>query len=242
MHLIGGRIAFFSRSQSLTALTAAVVGSGDEQGLSELKSREAALEKEQSDKKLADDLAKQIKEITDSNAKTSTYDLLTGITAVQSALNADTISAQAKYTYYKALADTLQSLLSAQISQTARERKTRIRKPTRRRVLTPRLQTPVRRKPQLIWRSSSAWNPLRTTLGKALYDRTNSLLLRDHAARNQEDMAKLDADYQTDLIAIYSAEINARLRGKRFTSTKANRALVGTTLSEQGFATIPLSF
>ena len=74
--------------------------------------------------------------------------------------------------------------------------------------------------------------------GKGPQDRVNALLLATAAARHQADMAKLDADYQADVITIYNAEIDARLR-QAVHLDEANVAVASGKFGERGLASPP---
>jgi hypothetical protein len=90
----------------------------------------------------------------------------------------------------------------------------------------------------LINLATAAENVANDYAGQGSYDRVNSLLIATALARHKADMAKLDADYQADLIIIYNAEINAVLR-QVIDLNDANTALGSTVLSERGFAIPP---
>jgi hypothetical protein len=137
----------------------------------------------------------------------------------------------AKHLGYKALADTLQSFLSAQISNnSAQNQKAAAQTDARFAPKTSQAQAAIDL-------AISGANLADDYAGQGSYDRVNSLLLATAAARHQADMAKLDADYQSDLITIYNAEIDTQLR-EVIHMNEARIALGSGDLSDHAFASI----
>lgn len=228
-----GDIASYSRSQRLLGLNPWL--GGELRTL--ITTRDAAVEQRKNDQAEADALTKQIKDITSSNAKSdksdaSSGDLSTAADQIQSKLNDNSFPAMAKYLGLRALASQLQSLLSDQLAQNAPQPQSSAQKPQSK-------SSPKSNQVQaLIDLATSAKSITDAYAGKGPHDRVNALLLATAAARHQADMAKLDADYQTDVITIYNAEIDTRLR-QAVHLDEANVALASRKSAERGFAASP---
>jgi hypothetical protein len=227
-----GRIEAISRNQPMATLQAWLDHNSDLYQL--IDKRAQAVTQRQKDQSKADALAAQIKEATESSGKPDTYsdEMRTKVADAQTALK--DAPPLAKYLGYKALADTLQSFLSAQISQNATQNQ------------AAAAQTNAKSAPKTsqaqaaIDLAISGANLVDDYAGQGSYDRVNSLLLATAAARHQADMAKLDADYQADLITIYDAEISTQLREVTHLN-EASIALGSRSLSDEGYASIPLA-
>jgi len=216
-----GNIARYSRSQRLLGLNPWL--GGELRTL--VNTRDAAVEQRKNDQTEADTLTQQIKKVTSSNTKSdksdaSSGELSTTVDQIQRKLNNNSFPAVAKYLGLTGLANQLQSLLSDQLSQNTPQPKSSAEKPE------PTSSPKSNQVQALINLATSAKTLTDDYAGKGPHDRVNALLLATAAARHQADMAKLDADYQADVITIYNAEIDTRLR-QAVHLDEANVALLG---------------
>jgi len=230
-----GDIASYSRSQRLLGLNPWL--GGEIRTL--VNTRDAAVDLRKNDQAEADALTQQIKEITSSNTKSdksdaSSGDLSTTVDQIQSKLNDNSFPAVAKYLGLTALSSQLQSLLSDQLAQNAPQPQSSAQKPQ------PKSSPKSNQVQALIDLATSAKSLTDAYAGKGPHDRVNALLLATAASRHQADMAKLDADYQADVITIYNAEIDSRLR-QTVHLDEANMALASRKFAERGFASPPPS-
>jgi len=228
-----GNIARYSRSQRLLGLNPWL--GGELRTL--VNTRDAAVEQRKNDQTEADTLTQQIKKVTSSNTKSdksdaSSGELSTTVDQIQRKLNNNSFPAVAKYLGLTGLANQLQSLLSDQLSQNTPQPKSSAEKPE------PTSSPKSNQVQALINLATSAKTLTDDYAGKGPHDRVNALLLATAAARHQADMAKLDADYQADVITIYNAEIDTRLR-QAVHLDEANVALSSGTFAERGFASPP---
>ena len=240
------QVASIKREQQLPSLKAQLSGGT----LFEvLTSRNTALAQQQADQETAATMQKRIDDINDSAKITGTYstELRSAVTKLQKDL--ETASPVAKYIGYKTLADKLQGFLSAQVSHNSAPTQT----PSSQKSAAQHAETqkpapqgtgktpPTTSQAQaFIGLATAGANLADNYSGQGSYSRVNSLLLATAAARHQMQMAKLDADYQADLIKVYDAEVNALSREVTHLY-EASQTLRAQTLNDTGYATSPIN-
>ncbi len=216
-----------------------------------IDARDKAVRARQDDQAQADALTAQISKL--SSPDTSSDDFGTTLNDVRQKLDnaSSSVPALAKYFGYTALANKLQSVLTGQLNENVPPPTNGNKKETN--ALPNGDQTPAAAPTQNVTMQPQATPTPKSNQVQALIDlatnvktltdeyagkdpnaRVNALLLATAAARHQADMAKLDADYQADLITIYNAEIDARLR-EAIHLDEANVALASRHFLERGF-------
>jgi hypothetical protein len=200
--------------------------------------RKIAIKKRENDQADADKLAAQIAQLAD--PKTQPDQFATTLADVENKLgnSSSAVSAVAKYFGYTALANQLESVLTSQVKQNApppKSDQTPAATPNQKAASQPKATaTPQTNQVQTLIDLATNVKSLADDYGgKDPNARVGALLLAKAAAQHQADMAKLDADYQADLIVIYDAEINARLR-QAIDLDNADQALATTQLPEHG--------
>jgi hypothetical protein len=203
-----------------------------------LDARKTAIEKRKNDQADADKLAAQIAQLADPHTQPKKF--ATTLTDVETKLgnSGSAISAVAKYFGYTALANQLQSVLTGQLNQNAPHPKsdqTPAATPNQKAAGQPQATaTPQSNQVQtLIDLATNVKSLADDYAGKDPNARVYALILAKAAAQHQADMAKLDADYQADLITIYNAEISVRL-SQAIHLDEAHQALLATQLPEHG--------
>lgn len=197
-----------------------------------INARDAVAQKKADDQKEADILAAKIAKLGKPETSASDFDSI--LSEVKKSLGPKS-SALSKLSGNSAIAAQLQSFLSDQLGQNAPKPQgssanagTSDKQPTRD---TGRIQ-------DLIDLATSGSNLASAYANQDPHTRVNSLLLATAYARHQANMAKLDADYQDDLIMIYNAEINVRFR-QAIHLNEVNLALDSKNFIAQGFASPP---
>jgi hypothetical protein len=217
--------------QSLTEGIQKWLGDGDL--LSLIHDRDDAVQKQADDNAQAQALKAEIAKLT--KPDTTQTDLASTISEAKTLLTGTNVSALTKYLGNSAIIAQLQSLLSDQLAQNAL-------KPASDKAGAAKSDNQPTRDPARIQAvidlATSGGNLAADYAGQGSFDRVNSLLLATAYARHQAEMAKLDADYQGDLIRIYNAEIDARFL-QAIHLSEANFALDSDHFIENGFASPP---
>jgi len=213
-----------------------------------IQKRDDAVQKRANDKAEADDLAAKIAKLSKPDLSIGEFDSI--VSEVKKALGPGS-SALSQYLDNSAIAGQLQFLLSDQLGQNVPKLQGSAATPANRSAAqnAPTSQ-PLSAKPSkqptsdtgriqaLIDLAMSGANFASAYTDQGSYDRVNSLLLATAYARHKANMAKLDADYQDDLITIYNAEIDVRFR-QAIHLNEVNLALDSAQFVDDGFASPP---
>jgi hypothetical protein len=206
---------------------------GDGDLLRLIRERDKAAQKQADDNAQAQALKAEIAKLT--KPDTSQTDFDSANSKAKTLLTDSNVSALTKYVGNSAIIAQLQSLMSDQLAQNAP-------KPASDKAGAAKTDNQPTRDPgriqAVIDLATSGGNLAVDYAGQSSFDRVNYLLLATAYARHQAEMAKLDADYQDDLIRIYNAEIDARFL-QAIHLSEANFALDSNHFIEDGFASPP---